>query len=182
MGAHSLQHSLAGHTGVGGATENNLVKFTSGLPADSGLAVFPYPQAATMWPWQGALLGGSLEWQTRPLSPYKYRAYTNGLGHSFSHPFFCAPGVYTFTLLGTRGGLSGIESWYVDDVLFGSTDMYTAGDPNLDEKYTWQIAGLEIATGGVHTLTGTTTGKNVASGGYYILMAKITLVRTGDLP
>lgn len=92
-------------------------------------------------------------------------------GDTFKNSFVCAPGTYVLNLLTKLDNYCGILDVYVDNVLKGSFDLYSAGGVQNTIKTT---SSFSLA-GGYHVLKGVVNGKNGSSVGYSVLMTRMYL-------
>ncbi len=87
-------------------------------------------------------------------------------------PFLIAAGTYTLSVLGILYNNGGIMKWTLDGVnVITGQDWYGVGST----FNTIKTGSITIATDGIHTLRGVTTGQNVSSIGFFIALTKVWL-------
>jgi hypothetical protein len=89
----------------------------------------------------------------------------------FLNGLYLSADTYTLKVDAWVTNSSGIVSWYVDDVLEGTTDLYSASAGH-DEK---TVATIVIATSGWHVIRGVVASKNGSSSGYSANIFKMSM-------
>lgn len=132
---------------------------------------------ATMWHDESTVLAGApIGLGVDPTDYYNggaYQAFATGapnMGDSFYQTFVIQPGTYALTIVGKTGDNYGQVSWYIDSILQGMTDFYSASNVINITSLT-----VVVPSGTSHTLLGVISGKNAASSNYYFLAAKYYL-------
>jgi len=96
---------------------------------------------------------------------------------AFTHAFVLAEGLYGLYWYGLTGPNCGYITWAIDGTTIATNqDWYSAG---WVYNVTLGVA-ITISTGGRHVLTGTVTGKNAGSSGYYISLTKMYVLPGSD--
>ena len=93
---------------------------------------------------------------------------TPSAGNSFFQTFILTGGTYTLYCLGLTGTGSGIVSWYIDSVLQGTMDWYSASTVFPVTK----TIAVTVPALTQHTLTGIISTKNGSSTGYGLAVTK----------
>lgn len=97
------------------------------------------------------------------------------LNDEFKNGLYLAPDTYTMQVVGFRSASSGIVTWYVDDVVVGTTDLYFG----LESYNYYSITSIVIAEAGWHVIKGKVASKNASSSGYNAGVFKVNM--TGSL-
>lgn len=109
-----------------------------------------------------------------------YRTYTiqnpPAINDSFTNSFFVKAGTYTLYTLGLTASNNSIRSWYIDNVLVGTTDGYSAGNVyNVIQS----VSGI-VLTDGRHTLKCISATKNASSSAYFAHLTAMWLKQASD--
>lgn len=100
--------------------------------------------------------------------------YTSNDGIVYNYHPFVESGTYQVRLVGTSNTSCGKVDVSIDSAVVGTIDQY--GSLVYNKVYT--IDSVAITGDGNHTLSLTVNGKNVASGGYYMTLNSIQLLKT----
>lgn len=123
--------------------------------------------------------GNSMVSAPDPLYMYNFVTYqsTAATNDQFRSYFTLKSGTYTFSALVTLNASHGIISWYVDDQLIGTNDLYAAV---ISRDNVRSIASVTITNSGTHKLEGRMISKNAASSDFYAPITKWWWTWTGD--
>lgn len=144
-------------------------------PPASFFNAFLHTKAPVMWHDSAIITAGNgFSYAVGSTVRYGYVAYQDAAADSdeWTNGFTCQAGTYTLNFLCTTDNNRGKLDVYIDDVLKGNVDFYSA---TLTENVTKSLSSLTL-TDGYHTLKGHVNSKNASSSDYLIALSKIWLV------
>ncbi len=103
---------------------------------------------------------------------YARQASPYAIGDEFKNGVFLSADTYTMIVSALRNTASGIVTWYVNDVVVGTTDIYFGGSDYEDLT----IAGIVITEAGWQQIRGEVTSKHASSTNYAVGIIKISFV------
>jgi hypothetical protein len=123
------------------------------------------------------VVGNPIVVNVDPLQIYNFtaRQTAEAINDTFQNVVTLAAGTYTLTVVCAKTSASGIITWYLDENLIGTTDLYNAATVRNVEL---QVSGIDIETGGLHQLTGEVGSKNASSSSYRAPLTAYYLTKT----
>jgi len=95
-------------------------------------------------------------------------------GDEFRNYAFLAAGTYDLKTLWKTGPTRGKVDFYVDGVVVGTVDGYSASGTN---NVVLVISSISIPSNGIHEIRGKTNGKNASATDYRIALTKFWFVK-----
>lgn len=133
----------------------------------------PLPKTAVMWQDQSIkTVGNAFVVIIDAAAEYCHYMFQSlgANGDTWFNGFYIRAGTYTFKTLSRTDSDYPKVDYYIDSVLVGTIDYYSAA---LTRNVVKTIVNVTISTDGYHTLKAVINGKNAASAGYNLLLTKL---------